>query len=271
MVLGPRVAALVAALAVGAVVFATPVHADTLVVVAPGETLFQIALRHGTTVEELVVANGLSSADYIYAGQRLTIPDAGGVPGGSGGGQPAGTSYTVQPGDNLYGIAARFGTSVWALVRANDLRSADFIYVGQRLVIPGRSGVDTSPPPQTAPGPASGRKVVVDLSAQRVHAVENGETIASFVVSTGKSSTPTPLGTYRIYARYRSRRMAGADYDLPNVPHVQFFHKGYSLHGTYWHSSFGTPVSHGCVNMRQEDASWLWSWTAIGTPVVVQW
>ena len=43
------------------------------------------------------------------------------------------------------------------------------------------------------------------------------------------------------------------------------------LHGTYWHNSFGVPVSHGCINMRPADAEWLWSWAGIGTAVTVQW
>ncbi|MFN8424586.1 MAG: L,D-transpeptidase, partial [Anaerolineae bacterium] len=42
------------------------------------------------------------------------------------------------------------------------------------------------------------------------------------------------------------------------------------IHGAYWHQSFGIPVSHGCVNLQPGDAAWLWEWSAIGTPVIVQ-
>ena len=60
----------------------------------------------------------------------------------------------------------------------------------------------------------------------------------------------------------------GADfYDLPNVPYTMYFYNnqilkawGYSLHGTYWHNNFGTPMSHGCVNLRTEDAEKLFYW-----------
>jgi hypothetical protein len=54
-------------------------------------------------------------------------------------------------------------------------------------------------------------------------------------------------------------------YELPGVPGVCFFHKdGIAFHGTYWHDNFGRMMSHGCVNMRNEDALWLYRWT---TPV----
>lgn len=43
--------------------------------------------------------------------------------------------------------------------------------------------------------------------------------------------------------------MTGPGYDLPNVPYTMYFYQGYGLHGTYWHNNFGTPMSHGCVNM----------------------
>jgi len=60
--------------------------------------------------------------------------------------------------------------------------------------------------------------------------------------------------------------MSGPGYYLPNVPYVMYFYKGYSLHGTYWHNNFGTPMSHGCVNMRTEEAKWLFEWTTPAVP-----
>ena len=61
----------------------------------------------------------------------------------------------------------------------------------------------------------------------------------------------------------------GADaYDLANVPYVMYFHEGYGLHGTYWHNNFGTPMSHGCVNLSTGDAGWFYNWASVGTKVV---
>lgn len=63
--------------------------------------------------------------------------------------------------------------------------------------------------------------------------------------------------------------MRGADYDVPNVPYTMYYHRGYALHGAYWHRKFGTPVSHGCVNLAVNHAKWLFNWAGVGTSVIV--
>jgi lipoprotein-anchoring transpeptidase ErfK/SrfK len=103
------------------------------------------------------------------------------------------------------------------------------------------------------------RWIDVDLSNQRVYAYEGDVMINSFLVSTGTWATPTVTGQYRVYVKYGSATMSGPGYYLPNVPYVMYFYKGYGLHGTYWHNNFGTPMSHGCVNLRTDDAGWLFN------------
>lgn len=117
------------------------------------------------------------------------------------------------------------------------------------------------------------RRIEVDLTRQKVYAYEGNVKIFDFTVSTGKWG-PTPTGTFRIWAKVRSQLMSGGNqsdgtyYYLPNVPYVQFFYnnqvakfRGFSFHGTYWHSNFGHPMSHGCINMRTSDAAKLFNWT----------
>lgn len=114
-----------------ALAFVQPAFAQGQVhVVQRGETLSSIAARYGTTPQAIVQANGLRNANYIFAGQRLTIPTGGGS-------TAAGGTYVVRPGDTLSSIAARHRTTVNAIVRANGLANANYIYAGQRLVIPG--------------------------------------------------------------------------------------------------------------------------------------
>ncbi len=48
------------------------------------------------------------------------------------------------------------------------------------------------------------------------------------------------------------------------------FYQGYGIHGTYWHDNFGTPMSHGCVNLRNDDAKWFFEFSEVGTPVIVR-
>jgi len=76
-------------------------------------------------------------------------------------------------------------------------------------------------------------------------------------------------GAYKIYSMHPTYTMIGPGYNLPDVPYAMFFHKGYSIHGTYWHSNFGTPMSHGCVNMHTNDAAWVYGQAGIGTYVFV--
>jgi lipoprotein-anchoring transpeptidase ErfK/SrfK len=90
------------------------------------------------------------------------------------------------------------------------------------------------------------------------------------LVSTGKRSTPTIKGKFVIGAKYRYARIRGPGYDIPNVPYTMYFYNGYAIHGAFWHNRFGTPVSHGCVNLPVKQARKLFNWANVGTAVVVQ-
>lgn len=113
------------------------------------------------------------------------------------------------------------------------------------------------------------RWIDVDVKNQLVTAYEGSKPVRSFSVSTGTSYHPTVAGLFRIWTKLKWDDMAGPGYYLPNVPYTMYFYKGYALHGTYWHSNFGTPMSHGCVNLRTEDAEWLFEFASIGTLVNV--
>ncbi|SBO43452.1 LysM peptidoglycan-binding domain-containing protein [Cyanobium sp. NIES-981] len=112
----------------------TPVHAQ--VVVRPGETLSEIAERHGVSLSRLMQANGITNPDLVVVGQNLVIP--GGV-ARSNGSRTASGSVTVKPGETLSEIAEREGVSMSQLMQANGLGNADLVMVGQRLAVPGRS------------------------------------------------------------------------------------------------------------------------------------
>jgi predicted chitinase/LysM repeat protein len=117
-----------------------------------GDTLTALAKRFGTSVEKLAQANNISNPNKIQAGQKLTIPD-----GFSGGGRASSAkNYTVRSGDTLGQIASRFGTSVSALAKANNIRNPDRIDVGQKLRIPGAGGdnFDSKPSRPSSPAPA---------------------------------------------------------------------------------------------------------------------
>jgi LysM repeat protein len=131
--------ALWAAPALGAAA-ARPPQQSSVHVVQAGENLFRIALHYGTTVAAIQAANGLADTN-IYAGQRLVIPGAGeavaaAVPDGM---------HIVQAGETLSAIALRYGVTTAALLQANSLASANLIYVGQSLTVPGAGAAAAAP------------------------------------------------------------------------------------------------------------------------------
>jgi lipoprotein-anchoring transpeptidase ErfK/SrfK len=123
-------------------------------------------------------------------------------------------------------------------------------------------------PPQVA---SSGGQhwIDVDLSQQRLYAYEGDNVVNSFLVSTGTWQYPTVTGKFKIWIKMRYSDMSGPGYYLPDVPYTMYFYKDYGLHGTYWHNNFGTPMSHGCVNLSIPDAAWLYSFSTVGTVVNV--
>jgi LysM repeat protein len=112
---------------------ATPTEAvlsEQTHIVQPGENLFRIALHYGMTYHALAAANGIVNPDLIYVGQSLTIPAE--VPS-----EPTGERiHVVQPGENLFRIALKYGTTVEAIAVANGISDVHIIYSGQSLVIP---------------------------------------------------------------------------------------------------------------------------------------
>ncbi len=125
------------------------------------------------------------------------------------------------------------------------------------------------PEPRPAEVGADERWIDVDLSSQTTYAMQGDQMMKSFVVSTGAYPTVTVTGTYRIYVKYERADMYGADYYLSGVPYVMYFYEGYGIHGTYWHNNFGHPMSHGCVNLRPDEAGWLFEFASVGTVVSI--
>ena len=129
--------------------------------------------------------------------------------------------------------------------------------------------------------PEKDKKIVVSLADQTLKAYEREREVFSTRIASGVPSdeptdngipTETPGGYFRVSTKMPVRHMGDgrltsdpSAYELPGVPWVStFVATGVAFHGTYWHHNYGKPMSHGCINMRVEDARWLYRWT---TPV----
>lgn len=261
----------------GAGAYGTPVTDEALpgnhgyYVVGRGDTLSQIAQRHGMSLTDLMRLNLITDPSTIYVGQRLRVtaraqPLAGEQPSQP---QVADQIYVVQRGDSLYAIAARFDTTVQALMAANGLPNPNFVWVGQRLRI--RAGEPLAQTALIAAGaPEDGKRwIEVNLSNQTLTAWQGDVAVMHTSISSGTDWFPTVTGRFQIERKYTKQRMTGPDYDLPNVPWVMYFYSGYAIHGAYWHTKFGSPTSHGCINMRIDEAEMLYHWADFGTEVYI--
>ena len=131
--------------------------------------------------------------------------------------------------------------------------------------------------------PDGDKRIEVDLAGQSLAAYEGDQLVYQARISSGIPSsrptdngipTETPKGRFNIYSKMPSKHMGDGNlmqgdfdldaYELVGVPWTMFFHRldtGYALHGTYWHNNFGWQMSHGCVNLRNADAKWLFRWS----------
>ena len=241
-------------------------------VVGRGETLSEIAKSYGMTTGDLLRLNGISNANLIWVGQKLRVTARVEAVTAAAPNAPklsaADEIYVVQAGDTLSEIAAQHQTTVQTLLAANGLPNANFVWTGQRL------RVRTNAQPETTlnlvAAPADGKRwIEVDLSNQTLTAWQGDVPVMFTNISSGRAGTPTVTGRFAIGNKYAAQRMTGPGYDLPNVPWVMYFYSGYAIHGAYWHNNFGVPMSHGCVNMRTNEAEMLYNWAPAGTEVYV--
>jgi LysM repeat protein len=98
-----------------------------------GDTLNSISRLYGVSVQALMAANNIYNPNLIYAGQTLCIPGSSPVPPPP---PPCGTYYTVRWGDTLSTIAARYHTTMQAIMYANNIVNPNYIYAGMILYIP---------------------------------------------------------------------------------------------------------------------------------------
>lgn len=117
--------------------------------------------------------------------------------------------------------------------------------------------------------------IEVDLSEQRTTAYERTTPVKNFIIASGTKGHETVTGEFAIWLKVRKQTMQGGSradgsyYSIPNVEWVSYFYKDYALHGAWWREKFGAPASHGCVNMTNADASWVYEWAPVGTKVIV--
>ena len=246
--------------------------ADGYHVVRKGESLSAIGRLYNLTLEEMMALNDITDPNTIQMGQMLRLTGEVDPAAIASKADPAVITNEVKRGETLDELAAAHQTTIEQILHDNaglELKADSDLRAGQelRILVP----ADAEQAFGVVGAPLDGeRKIVIDLSEQRLTAYQGDVVVLESIVSTGKASTPTLPGEFSTFLKYTSQHMSGDDYDLPGVPWVMYYYDEYAIHGAYWHANFGTPTSHGCTNMTIAEAKALYSWAPLGTKVIVQ-
>ena len=186
-----------------------------------------------------------------------------------------GASYFHRPKARYY-----YGTTYWVSGIVQDKADGSYWYriydkLDEEFYFLPSYSLRIVPDEELAPisphVPAEEKSIYVDLSSQTMVAYEGDKVVMTSLIASGWGGTPTPKGIFSTFHKAPSVHMtdgAGdeANYDLPGVPWVSFFTgNGDAFHGSYWHNDFGDPRSHGCINLPDSVAKFIYLWT---TPIV---
>lgn len=142
---------------------------------------------------------------------------------------------------------------LWYQVGPDEYVHGDFVRVANLV----------SRPPEVPP---EDRWIAVDLAQQALTAYEGDRPVFATLVASGRPPWYTPTGLFRIWIKLQAGQMQGGTveegdlYYLQDVPWIMYFSRDVGLHAAYWHDRFGTPRSHGCVNLSPLDAKWFFDW-----------
>ena len=250
--------------------------ASGIYVVKAGDTLGAIAARYGTTVANLMALNGITNPSRIVVGQRLRVNGSAPATGGSATG--GSRVHVVARGDSLSAIAARYGTTVSAIMAANRIRSANLIIVGQRLAIPS-GGAASGGGAASVPAGSRNLRFQVSISAQRCQLYSGSTLLHTWRCSTGRQGSGTKDGSFRVQSKIRNAWGSRWQFWMPywlgiywagsseNGIHGQPW---YPNGGQVWAGLVGTPITFGCVMLDNTTAAQLYSMAYIGMPVVIR-
>ena len=148
-----------------------PTPEPEVYVVQPGDTLFSIAQRFGSSVEAIAAANNIADPSLISVGQKLIIPSVELVHRSLAGSGTSSRVHLIQSGEVLPALAFRYGTTVWHLRAENELNRLGLLWPGVALSIPPPTAEHGATPayPLVGVGPepvVQGQTVLVEVIAE---------------------------------------------------------------------------------------------------------
>jgi hypothetical protein len=149
-----------------------------------------------------------------------------------------------------------------------------FIAIGGDEWLPADKVALVSPQIPADVDPGTCRFIYTDLSTQVLSVFDQCKLVFATLVSSGRNSW-TFEGRFAIlyknppYSSIVPPATSTSDYYIEGVPYFMSYADNFGFHGAFWHDSFGTPASHGCINLSPADAKWLYDWANLGDVVVI--
>lgn len=182
------------------------------------------------------------------------------------------TTYQVGAGESLWGISLKLGMPMWRIMNANEGLTTSNLETGMVLTIPSKN--DLLPLPVVP-----NKRIVIDISEQRMIVYEDGQLIHTYVVSTGISNSPTMAGIFQIQTH--EMNAYASNWDL-YMPHFMGIYEAWpdfmnGIHGLpllssgvrLWASTLGSPASYGCIILDLAAAEDLYNWADRGVVVEI--
>ncbi len=168
-------------------------------------------------------------------------------------------------------VRTYYRTNIVPVYESKIFDGYEWLLIGDQEWVEGRVVSSISPNTEPPPGVTSGRWIEINLAEQTLAVYDNDQLVYATIISSGVDPYWTRPGLFQIYKKKETEDMSGAFeadksdfYSLQAVPWTMYFDKARAIHGAYWHTNFGYPQSHGCVNMSIGDSAWLYDWANEG-------
>lgn len=182
------------------------------------------------------------------------------------------TTYVVGAGESLWSISLKLGMPLWYIMDANQGLTISNLETGMTLKIPSKNIL--------LPLPAvPNKRILIDISEQRMFVYENGDVRNTHIISTGMSDSPTMAGIFQIQTHHINAYASNWDLYMPHFMGIYEAWPGFmnGIHGLpllsngqrLWASSLGSPASYGCIILDLAAAEDLFSWAEPGVVVEI--
>ncbi|MFU8827067.1 MAG: peptidoglycan binding domain-containing protein [Brevefilum sp.] len=183
------------------------------------------------------------------------------------------TTYLVGQGESLWSISLKVGIPLWHIVEANPGLTMDNLSPGMSLTIPSKNILLPLPP-------VPGKRIIIDISQQRMTVIEDGIIRNTHIISTGMVDSPTMAGVFQIQTHVLNAYASNWDLYMPHFMGIYEAWPGFmnGIHGLpllsgggrLWASNLGSPASYGCIILNLAAAEDLYYWADPGVVVEIR-